>query len=257
MMPLTLVVDSSTENLFVALVDEGKALVELRLAVSQPHSKTLMEAIDWALRQALLETSQLKQLAVCCGPGSFSGLRIGMATMQGLAQALGVPLFTFVGHDLIACKFAFREGVFAVLTDARRQQVYWSSYVSEGDNVVRLNPCRVDDPETLVSRLPENDILLVGSGVDVYRLKLEQFLPECDLLGVPYAFPDLVLISQMPFLTEEGELSEDEPDRIGLKKVTDKLQLLYVRPSDAELNRERKLMREQISQPKRALSARK
>ncbi len=240
MMLLTLVVDSSTETLFVALLGEGGALVELRLVVSEPHSKTLMEAIDWALRQASLEASQLEQLAVSCGPGSFSGLRIGMATMQGLAQALDLPLYTFISHDLIASKFAFAAGFFAVLTDARRQQVYWSSYISDGHKVTRLSSCRVDDPEALATLVTEDDILLVGAGVDVYRSRLEQLLPECDLLGLPQAFPDLALLAQMPFLPE-GELPEKDNGRIGLKKVTDKLELLYVRPSDAELNREKKL----------------
>ena len=239
-MPLTLAVDSSTENLAVALLEEGSALVELRLAVSEPHSKTLMEAVDWALSQASLEASQLEQLAVCCGPGSFSGLRIGMATMQGLSQALGLPLYTFVEHDLIAWKFAFMNGVFAVLTDARRKQVYWAPYVSDGLNVTRLARCRVDDPEALISLLPEEDILLVGSGVDIYRSKLAAALPGAELLGAPQALPDLALLSRMPLLPEIGS-TVDVSDRIGLHKASERLEPLYIRPSDAELNRDKKI----------------
>ncbi|MEA3347639.1 MAG: tRNA (adenosine(37)-N6)-threonylcarbamoyltransferase complex dimerization subunit type 1 TsaB [Pseudomonadota bacterium] len=239
MMPLTLALDCSTETLFVALLDGSCALVELRLAVSEPHSKTLMEAVDWALRQASLEVSQLERLAVGCGPGSFSGLRIGMATMQGLAQALNLPLYTFVGHDLIAWKFAFRVGVFAVLTDARRQQVYWSSYVSDGQKVTRLAPCRVDDPELLASLLPEEEILLVGAGVDIYREKLNAALPEAELLGAPQALPDLGLLSQMPCLSGLG-LTDIDSGRIGLNEAAERLEPLYIRPSDAELNRNKK-----------------
>ena len=241
MMPLTLVVDSSSETLFVALLGEGATLVELRLALSQPHSKTLMEAVDWTLRQASIEASQLEQLAVSCGPGSFSGLRIGIATMQGLAQALDLPLYTFSGHDLIACKFACAAKIFAVLTDARRQQVYWSSYVSDGQKVTRLSPCRVEDPEALAALLPEDDILLVGAGVDVYRAKFNQVLPGSKLIGAPQALPDLGLLPGMLLLSEIESVKERGCGRIGLKKVTDKLELLYVRPSDAELNRDKKL----------------
>ncbi len=240
MMPLTLALDSSSENLLVALLKEGSALVELRLAVSEPHSKTLMEAVGWALQQASLEAADLEQLMVCCGPGSFSGLRIGMATMQGLSQALELPLYTFIEHDLIACKFAFQAGVFAVLTDARRQQVYWASYVSDGQKVTRMSSCRVDDPKTLAALLPEEDILLVGSGVDVYRSKLLAALPGVELLGAPQALPDLVLLSQMPLLPEIGSAS-DLNERIGLCKAGEKLEPLYIRPSDAELNRDKKI----------------
>ena len=240
MMPLTLAVDSSTENLVVALLGDRGALVELRLAVSEPYSKTLMEAVDWVFRQASLEVSQIERLAVGCGPGSFSGLRIGMATMQGLSQALACPLYTFVEHDLIAWKFAFRTGVFAVLTDARRQQVYWASYVSDGQKVTRISSCRVDDPEALASLLPEEEILLVGSGVDIYRSKLTAALPDAELLGVPQALPDLALISQMPLLPRT-ESTVDDSGPIGLCEATKRLEPLYIRPSDAELNRARKI----------------
>lgn len=241
-MPLTLAVDCSTEILSLALLGDSGTLVELRLAVSEPHSKTLMGAVDWALGQASLEASQLERLAVCCGPGSFSGLRIGMATMQGLSQALAIPLYTFVEHDLIALKFAFRTGVFAVLTDARRQQVYWASYVSDGQKVERLSSCRVDDPEALVALLPEEDVLLVGFGVDVYRAKLVEALPEAELLGAPQALPDLGLLSKMPLLSG-SPLSIDDGDRgrIGIWEATKQLEPLYIRPSDAELNRNKKL----------------
>jgi len=245
-MSLTLVVDCSTEILSLALLRGSGALVELRLAVSEPHSKTLLAAVDWALCQASLEVSQLERLAVCCGPGSFSGLRIGMATMQGLSQMLAIPLYTFVEHDMIAYKFAFRTGVFAVLTDARRQQVYWASYVSDGEKIERLSFCRVDNPESLATLLPEEDILLVGSGVDVYRSKLVEALPKAELLGAPLALPDLALLSRMPLLSG-SPLSIDVGDRgrVGMWESTKQLEPLYIRPSDAELNRQRKLKERQ------------
>ena len=242
MMPLTLAVDCSTEIFSLALLRGNGALVELRLALSEPHSKTLMEAVDWALGQASLKTSELERLVVCCGPGSFSGLRIGMASLQGLSHALAIPLYTFVEHDLIAWKFAFRRGPFAVLTDARRQQLYWASYVSDGEKVERLSFCRVDDPETLAQRLPEDDILLVGSGVDVYRAKLVAALPEAELLGAPQALPDLSLLSRMPLLPGSPLNRDDgESGQLGLWEATKQLEPLYIRPSDAELNRNKKL----------------
>ncbi|MBN2809100.1 MAG: tRNA (adenosine(37)-N6)-threonylcarbamoyltransferase complex dimerization subunit type 1 TsaB [Deltaproteobacteria bacterium] len=239
-MPLTLVVDSCTEILYVALVAGGVPLVDLRLALAQPHSKTLMATVDWALRQAALAPGQIEQLVVGRGPGSFSGLRIGMASMQGLARALSVPLYSFVGHDLIACKFAYVNRVFAVLTDARRQQLYWTLYSSDGYKPTRLSDCRVDDPETLAQCLPEKNILLLGSGVDVYRSRLKAALPQAELIGVPQALPDLGLFVQLPVLAEgQAEVADTLP--MGLSRVGEKLEMLYVRPSDAELNRDKKL----------------
>ena len=163
-----------------------------------------------------------------------------MATMQGLSQALAIPLYTFVEHDLVAWKFAFRTGIFAVLTDARRQQVYWAPYVSDGRKVTRMAPYRVDNPEALVSLLPEEEVLLVGSGVDVYRSQLAGALPDAELLGAPQALPDLALLSQMPLLPGV-QSAVDDSGRIGLSQAAERLEPLYIRSSDAELNRAKKL----------------
>jgi len=235
MSSLTLAVDSSSENLELALLDETQLLAEVSLALSQPHSQNLMTAVDWVLERAGVECSQIDRLAVGCGPGAFSGLRIGMASMQGLAQALDKPLYTFMAHDLLALKFAWQTGNIAILTDARRQQVYWSSYVSDGSCLTRLTPCQVSDPADLVARLPETDMLLAGSGAAVYREKLVELLPDATLLGKPFAHLNLVFIAEMPVIDDMAE------GQIGLKRAGKNLEPLYVRPSDAEINLQKKL----------------
>jgi len=237
MSSLTLAVDSSSENLQLALLDEKQALVEISLALSQPHSQNLMTAVDWVLERAGVDISQIDRLAVGCGPGAFSGLRIGMASMQGLAQALDKPLFTFLAHDLLALKFVWQTGNIAILSDARRQQVYWSSYLSDGCSLTRLTPCQVSDPADLIARLPETDMLLAGSGTAVYRDELAELLPNATLLGTPFAQLNLGFIAGMPVIDDMVE------GHIGLKLAGKNLEPLYVRPSDAEINLQKKLSR--------------
>lgn len=232
---LTLAVDSSSENLHLALLDEERALVEIALALAQPHSQNLMVAIDWVLERAAVTSSQIDRLAVGCGPGAFSGLRIGMASMQGLAQAFDKPLYTFMAHDLIAQQFIAQNSHIAVLTDARRQQVYWSSYLSDGATLTRLSPCQVNTPAEMVARQPETDMLLVGSGVTVYQTEFAELLPDATLLGLPYAQPNLGFIVKMPIIENHDE---GQP---GLKPAGKNLEPLYVRASDAEINRLKKI----------------
>lgn len=235
MSSLTLAVDSSSENLLLALLDENQALAEVSLALSQPHSQNLMTAIDWILERAGVESSQIDRLAVGCGPGAFSGLRIGMASMQGLAQALNKPLYTFMAHDLIAQSFAWQIGNIAILTDARRQQVYWSSYLSDGCTLTRLTSCQVAGSVDLADQLPETEILLAGSGVVVYKDELEELLPDATLLGIPYSQPNLGFITKMPVIDDQNQ------SQVGLQLAGKNLEPLYVRPSDAEINRQKKL----------------
>lgn len=232
---LTLAVDSSSEILHLALLDEEQALVEIALALAQPHSQNLMTAVDWALERAALKIAQIDRLAVGCGPGAFSGLRIGMASMQGLAQALAKPLYTFMAHDLIARQFVAQNSHIAVLTDARRRQVYWSLYLSDGLDLTRLSPGRVDACVEMAARLPETAMLLAGSGVDVYRSELTELLPDATLLGQPYARLNLGFLVKMPVIENQDET------RVGLKAAGKNLEPLYIRPSDAEINRLKKL----------------
>ena len=241
---LTLAVDSSSENLQLALLDEKQVLVEISLALSQPHSQNLMTAIDWVLERAGVDSSLIERLAVGCGPGAFSGLRIGMASMQGLAQALDKPLYTFMAHDLLALKFAWQTGNIAILTDARRQQIYWSSYLSEGCNLTRLTSCQVNGPADLVAQLPETDILLAGSGVAKYQDELAELLPDATLLGTSFAQLDLGFIAEM------SVINDLDTGRVGLKSAGKNLEPLYVRPSDAEINLRKKLDREKLDQDK-------
>jgi tRNA threonylcarbamoyladenosine biosynthesis protein TsaB len=236
---LTLAVDSSSENLQLALLDEKQVLAEISLALSQPHSQNLMTAVDWILERAGIDISQIDRLAIGSGPGAFSGLRIGLASLQGLAQALDKPLYTFMAHDLIALKFAWQTGNIAILTDARRQQVYWSSYLSDGCSLTRLTFCQVNDPADLAAQLPETDMLIAGSGVAVYWDELAKLLPDATLLRTPFAQLNLGVIAEMPVI--DGL----DKNLIGLKPAGKNLEPLYVRPSDAEINLRKKLDRKQ------------
>ena len=235
MSSLTLAVDSSSDTLAVALLDQDKVLIDLHMALSQPHSQNLMNAVDWILNQAAVDSSHIEKLAVCRGPGAFSGLRIGIASLQGLAQALNKPLYTFIGHDLIAVKFAYLTGDIAILTDARRQQVYWSLYHSDGRSLTRLTPCRVDGPAALATLLPKSDTLLAGSGVEVFKDDLSRLLPAAIRLEIPHARPDLAFIAGLPLIDDEND------NRIGLHPATESFEPLYVRASDAEINRLKKM----------------
>ncbi len=244
MSTLTLAVDSSSENLQLALLNEEQALVEIVLALAQPHSQNLMTAIDWVLERAGVDILQIDRLAVGCGPGAFSGLRIGMASMQGLAQALDKPLYTFMAHDLLALQFTWQTGNIAILTDARRQQVYWSSYLSDGCSLTRLTPCRVNGPADLAAQLPETEMLLAGSGVSVYRDELVKLLPDATLLGPPFSRLNLGFVAKMSVIEAQDK------GRVGLLPAGKNLEPLYVRPSDAEINRRKNhFFRSDIASP--------
>ncbi len=105
------------------------------------------------------------------GPGSFTGVRIGIATAKGLAQGLGVPLFGVGTLDAIAERFAGREGLVGVVGDAMRREVYPALFRCEGGRVVRLAPDTVCAPAEVAARWANEvrePLLLAGEGLLKY-----------------------------------------------------------------------------------------
>ena len=237
---LTLALDCSSEELFAALLGPEKSLVELTLALDEPHSRTLMAAVERLLDLAGVEPASVGALFVGRGPGSFSSLRIGLAAMQGLAQGLECPLYTFVGLDLQAAGFSFWPGPAAVLTDARRGQVYWALYHFSADRPVRETPYRVADPEAVAEFLaPRQNLLLAGRGVDLYGELFARRLPDARLAGAALARPRLERLLGFP--RRENESDAAGPGPAVLVRAGKQASPLYIRPSDAELNRRKKL----------------
>ena len=160
--------DTATDVATSALVSDGEVLGE---RVS--HAITLLEDVDALLRQAGMHTRDVEALAVGIGPGSFTGVRIGLATARGLALALGVPVAGVSTLDALA---AGAPGAVPVV-DARRREVF-----------VLLDEPRVLDPTQL--ELPPGRVF-VGSGAVRYRSVLEasgaEIPPDDDARHLPRA----------------------------------------------------------------------
>lgn len=146
----------------------GDALVAERRAPShRPGSETLLPAIDALLRRARCEAAELEAFAVCAGPGSFTGLRVGIATVKGLAFGSAAPVAPVSTLAALALRAPrTRDPIVAVL-DARRDEVYAAGFARSGD---ALEPGELAEglyaAEELVARLPARCVL-VGDGVAV------------------------------------------------------------------------------------------
>ena len=144
---LILAADTSLPLLSVALVADGALLGALVLEGRGSRNEKLLPAIDWLLTESGIDRRALDLLAVTRGPGSFTGVRIGLATMQGLAVAIGKPVCAMSTHEAIA----FGEpGRVAVVDDAGRGE----SYVSTFDDGVEVTAPHLG--------LPPADVRVVG-----------------------------------------------------------------------------------------------
>jgi len=137
--------DTSSERGSVALLEGAILRAELRSNTSAEHSALLLESVDFLLKRAGWNLKDLTLIASGVGPGSFTGIRIGVATGLGLAQSLGIPFVGVSGLDALARRAAFVEGRIGVLLDARRSQFYFGKYESGKGRLRRLDkPALID-----------------------------------------------------------------------------------------------------------------
>jgi N6-L-threonylcarbamoyladenine synthase len=171
---LYLAIDTSTEELAVGLgvfTAKGVHLVgEVNLDVPRASLTHLVPSIQRLLTSVDMEIHDVGAVIAGRGPGSFTGVRIGVATAKGIAQGLGVPLFGVGTPDAIAERFAGREGLVGVVGDAMRKEVYPALFRCRGGEVERLTPDAVAFPEDVARQWAAlgEPLLLTGGGLGKY-----------------------------------------------------------------------------------------
>ena len=229
---LILGIETATMTGGVALVNAKRVISEYTLNVRTTHTARLMPAIDQILGDSSVDKSDIDGIAISIGPGSFTGLRIGMATAKGLALGLGIPLLGIPTLDALAWNIPFAMYQICTLLDARKKEVYYSlfRYAETGEHtgspLQQLVPYQVMPPDELVKQIDEKTIFL-GDAVDVYK----DFLSE--KLGELAAFaPDVQNLPRAATVAEMGLLKLEAGDHLDLAAA----EPIYIRPSDAELS---------------------
>jgi tRNA threonylcarbamoyladenosine biosynthesis protein TsaB len=164
---LLLAIESSGAEPSVALLRGGELVAERRALAHRPGSETLLPAIDALLRRAHCEVAAIEDFAVSAGPGSFTGLRVGIATVKGLAFGSRAPVAAVSTLAALALRAPrSRDPIVAVL-DARREEVYAAGFARSGDALEPGDlPEGLYSADELATRLPARCVL-VGDGVAV------------------------------------------------------------------------------------------
>lgn len=164
-----LAIETSTMLGGVAIADDSLGLIaEARLNVKTTHSERLMTVIDQVIAQSGLTIDALDAYAVAAGPGSFTGLRIGLSTAKGLAYAAGKPVVAVPTLEALAWNFPFAGHPVCVLLDARRGEVYAALYRWESGRFIRDIAEISVKAENLLERL-DGTVIFAGEGAVAYR----------------------------------------------------------------------------------------
>lgn len=162
-------IDSSAKTASVAVTDGTTLLSECFVNAGLTHSKTLMPMIDNALSQADLKIDNIDAICVNSGPGSFTGIRIGVAAVKGLALASDIPCCGVSTLESIAYNFIDENAVVCAVMDARCNQVYAAFFDVENGFITRIH----EDYAVLISELAteiakiDKTVILAGDGAEL------------------------------------------------------------------------------------------
>jgi len=221
-----LAVDSSSMSGSVALCFGERLVAESFLNVRSTHSEKLLGQIDLLLAEAGWQLSDLDLLVAVTGPGSFTGLRIGIATIKGLAQVLDKPVVGISSLEMLAMNLPLCPLPICVFQDARKKEVYSQLFRWSELGPVAVNEAQVLPPERLLRQLT-GQVALVGDGVPIYRQIITEILGARASLPVQTAHQ--ARAAQAAWLAWRVEKN-------GLAGRAKELLPAYIRPSDAELN---------------------
>jgi tRNA threonylcarbamoyladenosine biosynthesis protein TsaB len=170
-----LTVDTSTPAGSVAISRGETLLGEILLNVKSNHTDRLLLTLRQLLTDAGLQLTDVDAFAAVLGPGSFTGLRVGVATVKGLALATGKPVVGVSTLQTVAMQVPFPRHPLCVLLDARKNEVYAGLYHWEGGRPVPVRPETAISPERLLESL-EGETLFAGDGSVAYRSLLSRRL---------------------------------------------------------------------------------
>ena len=222
-----LAIDTSGPVCGVAVMKDGAIVHEASAINKMTHSVNLLPMIDTAMQSAGLTIADLDRIAVVVGPGSFTGVRIGVSTVKGLAHAHNTPCVPVDALEAMAAGAGEFSGVICPIQDARAGQVYGAAFSHGETRPERLMddiPLKLEEYVAAIQSFGDR-FLFLGDGMPVHRAKLEKLLGEAAVFAQPQlAFLRPASVAYLASLTEETV------DYLSLEP-------LYLRAPNAALNK--------------------
>jgi tRNA threonylcarbamoyladenosine biosynthesis protein TsaB len=177
---ITLAMECATDTVGLSLLEGKEILTDFYLGPGRHHAEVLLPALEKLLFLTGITMGQIDLLACTTGPGSFTGVRIGVSTVKGLALATGKPIVGISTLEALAMNAFPYPGLICPLLDARRDQVYAGLYRMGPDGFPEIvTPDRLTDIAQLIRDLPADEIDLIGDGALRYRNRLLESRPGC------------------------------------------------------------------------------
>jgi tRNA threonylcarbamoyladenosine biosynthesis protein TsaB len=218
-------IETSTKTGSVAVISDDAVIAQYSLNIEVTHSERLMSTVDRVLKDIGIALADMDGFAVAIGPGSFTGLRIGLAAVKGLAFATGKPVAAVPTLKALAWNLPQASHPVCPLLDARKNEVYAALYQYEGPRLIQLMPEATIPLAEIAGRIP-GTVLFTGEASRLYRQALEQAFGDRAFFAPRTAcLPSAAAVAEIGLgMLQNGELTE-----------LDSLIPLYIRRPEAEV----------------------
>lgn len=226
-----LAIDTTGQTASVAVLEDDILLAEYTINYHMTHSQTVMPMIEQICNMIKLNKSEIDYIACSCGPGSFTGLRIGAATAKGLALGLDISVVAVPTLDALAYNIFDTNAVICPIMDARRQQVYTAFYQWNENEFCRMTEYDALPIQSVIEKAKsyQRKVVFLGDGVAVHK---ELLLEQKNFVLSP-------IHSNLQRAASVGELAIKQIAKGDVIKGRE-LELIYLRKPQAEREREQK-----------------
>jgi tRNA threonylcarbamoyladenosine biosynthesis protein TsaB len=222
-----LAIETSSFTGGIAIAQNKKIIGEYLLSVETRYAESLMANIDRLLKECRLDVDDIDAFAVSVGPGSFTGLRIGVSTAKGLAYGTQKPFIAVPTLDALAANLIPSPHRICPILDARQKQIYTALYSPDGE---RLTDHNVVSPKEWLDELSDANqkIIFLGTGVAAYKKLIQQKLGD-NAVWTPF-HRDHVFASSVAYLSVQKYKNKDFSDYMELEPM-------YLRGASAKKKR--------------------
>ncbi len=209
---LILSLDTSTDNCAVAISRGEELLLEKDVCAPREHMRILLPLIDSMLAESGLDILDIEAIAVGLGPGSFTGLRIGVSVAKGLAMGLGRGIIGISSLDIIAEGAKGAGGLILAAADAKRKEIYTALYAEKAGRLQRLTDYEAVSPSELLGRVERmiktGPLTIVGSALFAYGYLFDG-LSGVNILDKEKWLPSAASLGSLAFMRIEEGATED------------------------------------------------
>lgn len=220
-----LAIDTSTITGGIALMEDDNLIAESRLNVKVSHSERLMKELDHILSQSSLNIDDIDVFAISIGPGSFTGLRVGLSTVKGLVYQSNKKIVSVSSLESLAYSLPFCKYQICPMHDARKKEVYTSVFLWTDDGLIKIMDEQVIRIDDLLFKITEKTVFL-GEGAIIYRDKIVSILKDKASFAYPQdIYPSPASVAYLGMIkAKRGEY--DDPTVLTPR---------YMRRSEAEI----------------------